>query len=254
MNIRGRDQMPLSAAAGSALACGASGSRKCFRLRHMIRWRLEAHSQADRPGAAWLVGACRGPFHGRLWQPGRACSSSLNLPAVVTNLSATRVGGAVQLAWTMPARTTDAIVLKRPIRAEVCRKIGSGPCIAIATNFFPPGKPAVYVDHLSADLTSGAVRVLTYQIALRNHARKSAGPSNPAFSASGTAPAAIRGLAAEGGASRRRPAELATIHGGRSRDRDRPRRGPSGHIPRFPHRSDVGESHDAHAENGSCHA
>ena len=129
--------------------------------------------------------------------PGAPAPPSLDLPQVVTNLSATRLDKAVQLAWTMPARTTDGVAIKRAIRAEICRETANGPCTTIATAFFPPAKPAAYTDYLPAGLTSGIGRVLIYQVALRNHAGKSAGPSNSAFSAAGTAPAPLTGLTAE---------------------------------------------------------
>lgn len=139
--------------------------------------------------AALLVAGCG--------SPGAPAPPSLNLPQAVTNLSATRVDGAVQLAWTMPGRTTDGVALKRPVRTEICREIGDGPCTTIATAFFPPAKPAVYTDHLPEGLTSGTARILLYQVTLRNHGRKSAGPSNSAFSAAGTAPAPLTGLTAK---------------------------------------------------------
>lgn len=129
--------------------------------------------------------------------PGAPSPPSLDLPQAVTSLSASRTDGAVHLAWTMPARTTDGGAIQRPVRAEICRETESGPCTTIATDFFPPAKPATYTDHLPPGLASGAARILIYQVTLRNHAGKSAGPSNSAISTAGTAPAPLTGLTAE---------------------------------------------------------
>jgi len=54
--------------------------------------------------------------------PGAPQPPSLNLPARVSNLSATRVGNHVSLAWTMPKRNTDKLLLKGNIAAIVCRQ------------------------------------------------------------------------------------------------------------------------------------
>ena len=51
-----------------------------------------------------------------------------------------------------------------------------------------------YTDALPSDLVQGPDRLLRYEVALQNHAGKSAGPSNPAYSAAGPAPPALTGL------------------------------------------------------------
>lgn len=129
--------------------------------------------------------------------PGAPAPPSLNLPLRVQDLSAARVGDEVNLAWTMPARTTDAIPLKHLIPGGICRKVGNGACTPIATVSFAPGKAAAYSDHLPIALAAGPVRLLSYQVSLRNHAGKTAGPSNTAFSATGVAPPALSGLTGE---------------------------------------------------------
>ena len=129
--------------------------------------------------------------------PGAPAPPSLNLPAPVQDLTAVRSENSVQLTWTTPTRSTDHVVLKHPISAEICRKLDSGPCAAIATVSFKPGQPANYMDHLPVDLERGPARLLTYEVNPRNHARKSAGSSNPAISAAGMAPAALTGLTAQ---------------------------------------------------------
>src|SRR6202789_2565693 len=53
--------------------------------------------------------------------PGAPLPPSLNLPVPVNDLSAVRTGGQVDLSWTMPARTTDKVLLEGNITVRVCR-------------------------------------------------------------------------------------------------------------------------------------
>jgi hypothetical protein len=119
---------------------------------------------------------------------------SLNLPAPVLNLSAVRIGNSVHLAWTMPTRNTDHTVLKPPVRTQVCRTVESGACATIATLTLTPGGAGTYIDLLPSELAQGSDRLLRYEVAVRNHANKSAGPSNTAYSAAGTPPIMVTGL------------------------------------------------------------
>jgi hypothetical protein len=119
---------------------------------------------------------------------------SLNLPIPVLDLSAGRIGDSVRLAWTMPTRTTDHVPLKHPVTVQVCRAVEGGACATIATLNVAAGAAGAYADALPSDLSHGPVRLLRYEVALRNHAGKSAGPSNPAYSAAGAGPATILGL------------------------------------------------------------
>jgi hypothetical protein len=119
---------------------------------------------------------------------------SLNLPTAVVNLSAVRVADSVHLVWTMPTRTTDRAALKHPITVQVCRMVGSGPCANIASLKVPPGGAGAFTDALQSNLIEGSDRLLRYEVFLRNHAGKSAGPSNIAYSAAGACPAAVTGL------------------------------------------------------------
>lgn len=122
---------------------------------------------------------------------------SLKLPQQVRDLSATRTGDDVTLHWTMPRRTTDKVILKGDQDAHICRKLENGPCIAAGDLRIGPISTAEFSDPLSANLTSGPPRLLTYVVELRNHAGRTAGPSNPAYAASGPAPAPITGLSAD---------------------------------------------------------
>ena len=119
---------------------------------------------------------------------------SLNLPIPVVNLSAVRIGDSVHLAWTMPTRTTDRVALKHPVTVQVCRAVESGPCANVGSLNLSPGAAGTYADALPPDLTRSPDRLLRYEIALRNHAGKSAGPSNAAYSAAGACPATPTGL------------------------------------------------------------
>jgi hypothetical protein len=119
---------------------------------------------------------------------------SLNLPLPVLNLSASRIGNSVRLAWTMPVRTTDRVPLRHPVTAQVCRAVQNGPCTTVGRVPLAPGKAGAYTDELPADLTQGPDRLLRYEVALLNHAGKSAGPSNAAYSAAGSSPPTLTGL------------------------------------------------------------
>jgi hypothetical protein len=119
---------------------------------------------------------------------------SLNLPIPVLNLSAVRIGNSVHLAWTMPTRTTDRIALQHPVKIQVCRALGNGPCANLGSLSLAPGKEGVYADELPAELIQGPDRLLRYEVSLSNHAGKSAGPSNVAYSAAGVSPPPVTGL------------------------------------------------------------
>jgi hypothetical protein len=128
--------------------------------------------------------------------PAAPAAPSLNLPTPVVNLSAVRIGDSVHLAWTMPTRTTDHLALRHPVTAQICRGIESGPCTGTGTGTLSlaPGAAGIYTDVLPSDLSHQPDRLLRYEVALQNHAGKSAGPSNPAYSAAGNSPAAVTGL------------------------------------------------------------
>jgi hypothetical protein len=129
--------------------------------------------------------------------PGAPQPPSLNLPIPVANLSATRVGDSVHLAWTMPTHTTDRRPLKHPLTANVCRAAGSGSCTNIAKLVLAPAKAGTYTDDLPPDFAKKTNRLLRYEISLPNRAGKSAGPSNFAYTAAGTAPPALTGLTSQ---------------------------------------------------------
>jgi hypothetical protein len=174
-----------------------------LRWKSMIRSHLAPdHSStvAQKTGVAGFLLAllllAAGPMIG-CGSPAAPQPPSLNLPIAVLNLSAARIDSSVRLAWTMPKRTTDNVVLRHPITAQVCRAVEKGPCASIAKLNLPPGGAGAYTDPLPTDLAQGADRLLRYEIALLNHAGKSAGPSNAAYSVAGTSPPRVTGLTAQ---------------------------------------------------------
>ncbi len=129
--------------------------------------------------------------------PAAPAPPSLNLPAPVANLSAVRVGDSVHLTWTMPARTTDHLPLRHPVTARICRAVDGGACTTAGTLSLAPGAAGAYTDALPSDLAQSTDRLLRYEVAVLNHAGKSAAPSNPAYSAAAKSPAAVTGLTGE---------------------------------------------------------
>lgn len=121
---------------------------------------------------------------------------SLKLPEPVTDLTAQRVGNQVDLRWTMPKRATDNVLLEGGQTAEICRRVGRGHCVNVGRLVLAPDVKAAFTDTLPPALLSGPPRPLTYIVELENHAGRSAGPSNTAYTAAGTAPAKIANLQA----------------------------------------------------------
>ncbi len=124
--------------------------------------------------------------------PGPPSPPSLLLPQPVGDLSAKRIGDTVVLRWTLPERSTDRIALRGSLRASLCRASDNGPCEPTGTVSAAPGTPAQYRDVLPPALRMGAPRLLTYRVRLENRRGADAGPSNPAFTAAGSAPPVLR--------------------------------------------------------------
>jgi hypothetical protein len=128
--------------------------------------------------------------------PAAPQAPSLYLPQPPTDLTAARIGNDVHLHWTMPKRTTDKVLLKGDQSAHICRHVENGPCQVAGDAKYAPEIAAEFTDHLPQALTSGAPRLLHYTVELRNSRGRTAGPSNTAFSAAGTAPLQAAGFAA----------------------------------------------------------
>ncbi len=141
--------------------------------------------------------------------PGPPRPPSLQLPEMVSDLSAERMGDRVYLRWTTPSQTTDGLDVKGALTAEICRSAGSPPpntisaakkvppaCIAVQKTATSPGAASAW-DNLPQPLLSGPAGLLTYRIQILNAAGRSAGVSNAAaFAASGAAPAPVASLTA----------------------------------------------------------
>ncbi len=122
---------------------------------------------------------------------------SLYLPQPVTDLTAARIGNGIHLHWTMPKRSTDRVLLKGAQDAHICRSVANGPCETAGDTKFAPEAQADFIDHLPPALAAGQSLLITYTVELRNHQGRTAGPSNPAWSAAGAAPAQTAAFAAE---------------------------------------------------------
>jgi hypothetical protein len=142
--------------------------------------------------------------------PGVPRPPSLNLPELTRDLFATRIGSTVQLRFTVPSRSTDKLPLRGShLAARFCRSLGGQPCriiptpeiiVPLDTASKPSGRHEAFswTDTLPEDLAHGDPRLLSYSVELLNIAGRSAGPSAPAFTAAGDAPAPVTNLHAEG--------------------------------------------------------
>jgi hypothetical protein len=125
--------------------------------------------------------------------PGPPQPPSLKLPETVKDLTAARVGNSVQLRWTTPSTTTDHLVIKGPITAELCRiNVISTPsaCVPVARLPVTPG-PTKAEEALPPVLTVDPATLLAYRVQLFNSHGRSAGLSPEAFAASGAAPPSV---------------------------------------------------------------
>jgi len=130
--------------------------------------------------------------------PGAPQPPSLNLPDVIGDLSATRAGNQVTLAWTMPKRNTDKTPIKGEVPVRICRRESDASgCDATGPDRIAgPGKAGTFMETLPASLSTGAPRLISYFVELRNKKGRSAGMSNAAVVLAGEAPAQIEGLKA----------------------------------------------------------
>ena len=136
---------------------------------------------------AMLVGATLGAAIAGCGEPGAPQPPSLNLPVPVRDLAATRTGNTVHLTWKSTTRTTDRAPVTGTVRTRICRMEGSGPCELVTDEPWKLGQPAQFDDALPSEELQGQQQLLTYYVELLNHAQKSAGRSNAAYSASGQA-------------------------------------------------------------------
>ena len=107
-------------------------------------------------------------------------------------MSASRVGSRVELKWTTPAKTSDGFLAAGQMTAVVCRVAGAK-CLPVSRLQVRPGSSATE-EILPVELQRDPVGVLSYRVEVLNGAGRSAGLSNEALTASGTAPEGISRL------------------------------------------------------------
>jgi hypothetical protein len=132
--------------------------------------------------------------------PGNPHPPSLNLPEIVTDLTAHRIGDQVELHWTTPAHTTDNLDIKGTITAALCRQTNPtstspSSCVPIHRFAVTPGASHI-TDALPSSLTVDPPTLLAYRLQIFNAAERSAGLSSPAFAAAGAAPPSVQQLRA----------------------------------------------------------
>jgi hypothetical protein len=133
--------------------------------------------------------------------PGPPHPPTLNLPELVKDLAADRVGDEVNLHWTTPSKTTDGLNIKGPVTAEICRLAPPTPappippCTPVKRLLVQPG-PSQTTELLPRPLTVDPVALLTYRVQLFNRRGHSAGLSPEAFAAAGAAPPPVAQLRA----------------------------------------------------------
>lgn len=102
------------------------------------------------------------------------------------------------LAWTMPRRNTDKLLLKEKIAVRVCRQTAQSACLTAGPDQqLEPSTAGSFTEILPAELASGEARALSYYVELKNARGRAAGLSNAAVVLAGSAPAPVEGLRAE---------------------------------------------------------
>ena len=140
--------------------------------------------------------------------PGPPRPPSLEIPRLVSDLSAKRSGDVVDLRFTVPERTTDGLPLRgTTVTVRLCRQLGgAASCIPVdaAETHAPlpitkgaPAPPVHWTDDLPLSLRTGAPRAIAYRIELRNAAGRTAGLSDPVYAAAGVAPPPVTGFKGE---------------------------------------------------------
>jgi hypothetical protein len=171
------------------------------------------HTRATDARLFWMFlanpGSCASRFRGIIFlvpaaivlgltigcaSPGPPRPPSLRLPNPVSDLKAERDGDVVHLTWTSPSKTTDGAPLRPGLQAALCRREAPTPKNSLVCNEIghlpvAPG-PSQTIDTLSPAMTAGTPKLLEYRVEIRNAAGRSAGPSSPAYAASGPAPPA----------------------------------------------------------------
>lgn len=155
----------------------------------------------------WAAGLVAGGLVVGCASPGPPKPPSLQLPQPVRDLSAARQGERVELRFTLPQRTTDNLAIRENVvKVSVCRGGEGQPCVAVpaldkvqlAMNAGASAASRVVVWHddlPQADL-AGEPKLLLYRVELSNVEGRTAGWSDPAYTAAGATPVAVTGLSA----------------------------------------------------------
>ena len=152
----------------------------------------------------WLPAAAAVPligFAAGCASPGPPQPPSLNLPEVVKDLTAERVGDVVHLQWTTPEMTTDRINVQGAMTADICRITLGTPappasaCSPVMRLPVQPG-PTQAEETLPPPLTADPPALMAYRVQLLNVHGRSAGLSPEAFVPSGAAPPSVEQLRA----------------------------------------------------------
>ena len=136
--------------------------------------------------------------------PGPPKPPSLQLPGPVKSLAAERIGDVVTLHFTMPVRTTDDLPIRETsltpafCRVEppstACTPVPSSlAAIPIVQAHSQPAQ-ATLQDRLPTLLTNGPLRPLGYRLELLNSKGRTAGFSEPVWTAAGRSPTPVAGL------------------------------------------------------------
>jgi hypothetical protein len=97
----------------------------------------------------------------------------------------------------MPKRTTDKLPIEGNVTVHICRKEGSGSCVAAGPDLtIAPGAEHTWNETLPPSLTAHQPRLLQYFVELKNQKGRSAGLSNAASALAGEAPGPITGFTA----------------------------------------------------------
>jgi len=167
---------------------------------------LQAHQWIVAGVASLLIASAIGCA-----SPGPPRAPSLNLPEVVKNLTAERVGNEVNLNWETPSKTTDHTDIKGLVTAEICRvpvpvpnsaqnsspaatTLGKAPTCNIVKSLPVQSGPTQATEILPQTLTAGPPVLLAYRVQLLNANGRSAGPSKEAFAVAGAAPPPVEQL------------------------------------------------------------
>jgi hypothetical protein len=118
------------------------------------------------------------------------------------------VGDRVELKFTLPQRTTDSLPIREAgVKATLCRGGEGQPCDAVTAlqnvaltvdkGASAADRVVTWHDELPANAATGDSKLLLYRVQLSNLEGKTAGWSDPAYTAAGKTPVAVTGLRAE---------------------------------------------------------